>query len=258
MAVPVIFSTGSLYPFGLERIFAWASETGYDGIEVMMDDRWDTHQEAYLSKLSGRYGVPVHTLHPPIGRGAWGLPAGETLVRAARLAAKVGAEVVVAHPPAAGRPLSEWKKGPLSRAREERVAVAVENMPRGQARRFSVRRSRSCYKPEHLSGLGDVTLDTSHVGASDLDLLQTLSALEGQLRHVHLSDSRLQGTDDHRLPGKGKLPLKPFLGRVGELDYPGAISLELKPWPLGTPDPGVILKRLREALEFTRAGLAGE
>ena len=257
MSTPVIFSTGSLHPFGLERIFDWASETGYDGMEVMMDDRWDTHQEAYLTSLAGRCGIPVHTLHPPIKRGAWGLPAGETLVRAARLAAKVGAEVVVAHPPPAGRPLSEWKKGPLSRAREEGVAVAVENMPSGQAKRFSVRRSRSCYKPEHLSGLGDVTLDTSHVGASDLDLLKTLSALEGQLRHVHLSDSRLQGTDDHRLPGKGKLPLKPFLKRVGELDYPGVVSLELKPWPLGTPNPEVILKRMQEALDFTREGLEG-
>ena len=26
----------------------------------------------------------------------------------------------------------------------------------------------------------------------------------------------------------------------------------IKPWPLGTPDPGVILKRMRDALRFTR------
>jgi hypothetical protein len=35
------------------------------------------------------------------------------------------------------------------------------------------------------------------------------------------------------------------------------VSLELKPWPLGTPDPDVILARMRAALEFTRDGLRG-
>jgi hypothetical protein len=35
------------------------------------------------------------------------------------------------------------------------------------------------------------------------------------------------------------------------------VSLELKPWPLGTPDPDVILDRMRAALEYTRDGLRG-
>ena len=48
MTIPVIFSTGSLYPFGLERVYAWATEAGFDGVEIMMDERWDTHQEEYL------------------------------------------------------------------------------------------------------------------------------------------------------------------------------------------------------------------
>ena len=39
--------------------------------------------------------------------------------------------------------------------------------------------------------------------------------------------------------------------------YPGAVSLELKPWPLGTPDPDVILERMGAALRFAREGLSG-
>jgi sugar phosphate isomerase/epimerase len=39
--------------------------------------------------------------------------------------------------------------------------------------------------------------------------------------------------------------------------YPGAVSLELKPWPLGTPDPEIILERMRAALAFTREGIEG-
>ena len=256
MSVPVVFSTGSLHPFGLERIFGWAAEAGFDGVEVMMDDRWDTHQPAYLAELVEQHGLPILALHPPIYQGAWRLGREETLVRSARLARRVSCPLVVAHPPPPGPPLRRWAAGPLAAARED-VTVAVENMPANSPGFFRVRRG-SCHLPEHLAGVGDVTLDTSHVGASGVDLLAAREALAGQLRHVHLSDSNLVvGKDDHRLPGKGRLPLKPFLAALAADGYPGAVSLELKPWPLGTPDPEVILARMRAALGYTRDGLRG-
>jgi len=256
LSVPVVFSTGSLHPFGLERVFAWAAEAGFDGVEIMMDDRWDTHQPAYLAELVEKYALPILALHPPIYAGAWRLGREETLVRSARLARRVSCPLVVAHPPSPGLPLRRWKAGPLAAARED-VTVAVENMPANSPGFVGVRRG-SCHLPEHLAGVGDVTLDTSHAGASGVDLLAAREALAGQIRHVHLSDSNLVlGKDDHRLPGKGRLPLKPLLAALAADGYPGAVSLELKPWPLGTPDPDVILDRMRAALEFTRDGLRG-
>ncbi len=258
MTVPVAFSTGSLYPFGLERVYGWATEAGFDGVEIMMDERWDTHQEFYLRDLVERHGLPILALHPPLRRSAWGLGPEETLVRVARLAGRMEVPVVVAHPPPPGRPLERWKDGALREAREQGVAVAVENMPRSEAGGFFRVRRRSCYLPEHLADIGDVTLDTSHAGASRVDLLRAHSVLAGQLRHVHLSDSNLEaGRDEHRLPGKGRLPLKPFLAALGVSGYRGAVSLELKPWPLGTPDPGVILERMRAARRFVTEGLEG-
>ena len=256
MAIPVIFSTGSLYPFGLERIHGWISEAGYDGVEIMMDERWDTHQEDYLRDLAERHGLPILALHPPLRRGAWGLDPEETLVRVARLARGIDVPVVVAHPPPPGRPLERWKARSLREAREQGVVVAVENMPKSRAAGMFSARRKSCYLPEHLADVGDVTLDTSHAGASKVDILRAHSVLASQLRHVHLSDSNLEaGRDEHRLPGKGRLPLKPLLAALGTSGYAGAVSLELKPWPLGTPDPEAILKRMRAALEFTREGL---
>src|SRR3712207_6841858 len=170
MPVPVVFSTGSLYPFGLDRIYAWAAEAGYDGVEIMMDDRWDTHQASYLDHLAKKHGIRVLAFHPPLRRGAWGLGPEETLVRVARLARRMEVPVVVAHPPPPGRPPARWSAGPLRQAREQGVRVAVENMPRSEARGiFGIGRRRSCYLPEHLVGLGDVTLGTSHVGASKVD-----------------------------------------------------------------------------------------
>jgi sugar phosphate isomerase/epimerase len=256
MTIPVIFSTGSLYPFGLERVYSWAAETGFDGVEIMMDERWDTHQRAYLDHLSQVYDLPILALHPPLRRGAWNLSPEETLVRSARLARSAGIPVVVAHPPPPGRPLERWSAGPLRAAREQGVSVAVENMPKSEVRSiFGIERYRSCHLPEHLLGLGDVTLDTSHVGASKVDLMRAYSLLARQLRHVHLSDSDLTGGDQHRLPGKGRLPLRPFLSAIARSDYTGAVTLELKPWPLGAPEPETIMERMRGALEFARTAL---
>jgi sugar phosphate isomerase/epimerase len=256
MSIPVIFSTGSLYPFGLARAYSWAAEAGYDGIEIMMDDRWDTHQAEYLTHLSGEHGIPILALHPPLRRGAWNLGPEETLVRVARLARSMEVPVVVAHPPPPGRRLERWKSGPLREAREQGVSVAVENMPRSETRGiFGMGRTRSSYLPEHLLGIGDVTLDTSHVGASKLDLMLAHALLAGQLRHVHLSDSDLTGGDQHRLPGRGRLPLRPFLAALARGNYPGVVSLELKPWPLGAPEAETIVQRMREALQFARRAL---
>jgi len=255
MTIPVVFSTGSLHPFGLDRVYSWATEAGYDGVEVMMDDRWDTHQSAYLDHLVEKHGVPIRAFHPPLCHGAWNLGPQETLVRVAKLARVMEVPVVVAHPPSR-RSVERWSAGPLREAREQGVSVAVENMPRSEVRGiFGFRRFQSCHLPEHLLGLGDLTLDTSHVGASKVGLIQAYSVLARQIRHIHLSDSDLTGGDQHRLPGKGRLPLRPFLAALAESDYPGVVSLELNPWALGAPEPGTILKRMREALEFARRAL---
>ena len=146
--------------------------------------------------------------------------------------------------------MRRWISGALAKAREQGVTVAVENMPANRPGILRVRPG-SAHLPEHLADAGDVTLDTSHAGASRLDLLSARAALAPQLRHVHLSDSNLVvGKDEHRLPGKGRLPLRPFLAALAADGYPGAVSLELKPWPLGAPDPAE-LDAMRRFIAFT-------
>lgn len=263
--IPVAFSTGSLYTFGLERVFAWTSEAGFDGVEVMMDDRWDTHQPEYVGDLARRYSLPVLAVHPPIYSGVWRLSKDETLVRSAKLAVALGAPVLVAHPPRPAR-LAAWESGPLAEARRMGVAVAVENMPRsGRAR--SGRRGRrsasllrlggerSSYLPEHLARFEAVTLDTSHVAASGLDVMDFYRKVGPSLRHVHLSDSDGSGGDQHRVPGRGNLPLRGLLAALAADGYAGAVSLELKPFQTGAPHPESVLERMRESLLYVRRGL---
>jgi hypothetical protein len=225
MTIPVIFSTGSLHPFGLERVYSWASEAGYDGVEVMMDDRWDTHQSAYLGHLVEKYGLPIRAFHPPLYGGAWNLGPQETLVRVAKLARTMEVTVVVAHPPPPGRSLERWSAGPLREARERGVCVAVENMPRGEVRGiFGLGRFRNCHLPEHLLGLGDVTLDTSHVGASKVGLMQAYSVLARQIR----PDWRRSAPPPwKRPPPLEAVPRRPRMERLPRRRKPGAQALDL-------------------------------
>jgi sugar phosphate isomerase/epimerase len=221
-----------------------------------MDERWDTVQEAYLSHLVEKHGIPILALHTPLHGGVWRLDPDETLVPSAKLAYRIGAPLVVVHPLSPGRPLARWAAGPLERARGEVVHIAVENMPRDRPRHaFSIRRNLSCHLAEHLYGIGGVTLDKGHVGASSSDLMQVYGELARQLCHVHLSDSELTGGNQHRLPGRGKLPLAELLDALERDDYHGAVSLEVKPGPLGAPDPDEYPGTYARALEFTREGL---
>jgi hypothetical protein len=39
VAIPVVFGTGSLYPFGLDRIYGWAVKARYGAVEIMREVR---------------------------------------------------------------------------------------------------------------------------------------------------------------------------------------------------------------------------
>jgi sugar phosphate isomerase/epimerase len=61
----ILLSIGSLRFYGLDRVFMIAKDLGFDGVEVIVDDRWDTTDPAYLRALSKRYALPISSLHSP-------------------------------------------------------------------------------------------------------------------------------------------------------------------------------------------------
>ena len=97
----LVLSTGSLYTYGLDRVFALAAEAGFDGMEVLIDARWDGRQPDYLARLMQESGLPITTVHTPFIPWVPGWPPGglDRLERSAEVARAVGAGVVVAHLP---------------------------------------------------------------------------------------------------------------------------------------------------------------
>jgi sugar phosphate isomerase/epimerase len=271
----IALSTGSLYSYGLARVFELAAESGFDAIEIMVDDRWDTRQPAYIRRLSQATGLPVVAIHNPWLPNVPGWPSGslDRLRLSATLAREVGAPLVVTHLPLRIRgarveligfkakrlmvpiPLpgeSDYRRfllnGPARFEAEEAVIMAVENMPvkRLLGRELDI---YTLNQVEFLATLPHLTLDTTHLGTRGLDPLAVYEQLKERVAHVHLSDFKEQ---EHLLPGDGHLPLGQLLQRLAHDGYGGAVTIELGPEALHAEDEARVKERLHQAVAFCR------
>jgi len=276
----IALSTGSLYSYGTARVFELAAEAGYDGIEVLVDHRWDGRQPAYLRRLTADYGLPIVAVHSPFVAEVHDWPADQLgrLRRTVALAREVGTSTVVTHLPFrvyaitghwhGYRPRRFFLPVPLPRREpychfmhnglaeleaEAGVTIGVENMP---SKRFLGLRLNGYWfnSPAELSRFPHLTLDTTHLGTWGLDPLVVYERLRERVVHVHLSnyDGR-----EHRSPPDGRLPLAELLHRLARDGYQGAITVETDPSALDAGDEAKCLVALRRALAFCREHFDG-
>jgi len=276
----IALSTGSLHSYGLARVFDLAARAGYDGVEVLVDHRWDTRQPAYLRRLADDHGLPVVALHSPFLPDVCDWPGDQLgrLKQTVALAQALDVSLVVTHLPLrwcavtghwhAPRPRFFKSMVPVPRREPYRrflheglaafeaqagVTVAVENMPASRCLGVRIDRHWDNH-PAALSCFPHLTLDTTHVGTWGLDLLAFYEQLHGRVAHVHLSnyDGR-----EHRLPPDGRLSLAPLLRRLAHDGYRGVITVETCPQVMHAEDEEICLGMLRRALAFCREHVGG-
>lgn len=276
----ILLSTGTLNTLGLSRIFALAAEAGFDGVEIMIDHRWDTRDARYLRRLSSDYGLPIAVIHSPFLADVEGWPADQLgrLEHTLALAAEVGAPLVVTHLPYRLRLLWVTVSGarprrftaPLPWLRREPyytllrdgglaaleqqtgITIAVENMP---ARRF-LGHYWGLYwfnTVEQMRRFPHITLDTTHLGTWGLDPVAVYAQWQRRVVHVHLSN--FAAGKEHRRPGDGDLALGDFLRALARSGYAGAVSVESEPNAFHADDEAQCLAELRAALDFCRENL---
>jgi sugar phosphate isomerase/epimerase len=270
----IALSTGSLYNYSVERVFALARQVGFDGIEVLVDHRWETRQADYLRALAKAYGLPVLSLHTPFvfDIQGWEVDRVLRIQRTVALARLLGARTVVAHLPfryhwlsvtstllnsrlrlpifwPQGQAYAQWLLQCLNDSPgEDEVQVVVENMP---ARRVLGLR----LNPWRFNNLQDLlrfkalVLDTTHLGTWNMDILAAYQHLKSRIVHLHLSD---YDGREHRLPRQGHLPLAELLRRMAMDGYCGLIVVETCPQALGAGEDARVQRGLSEALSFCR------
>lgn len=278
--IPVVLSTGSVYTYGTSRAFELAGRAGYDGVELIVDDRWDTRQATYLRRLIDQHDVPIRSVHSPFASlrlPGWPREEVERVKIAAALADTVGAQTLNLHLPFRTRDVSlgfglrQWRTlvpGPTPDQRayqrwltggglaelqaRTRALITVENLP--LRRQFG--RAVNPYAMntwDEIAFFPNVCLDTTHCGTTGSDLLAVYEQLAHRVRHIHLSD--YDGRYQHRSIDRGHLPLASFLRSVISHGYEGVLVVELDPGGLPVQDEVKVEAELRRNLEFCRQHL---
>ena len=233
---PVALSTSSVYPERTPDAFEVAARLGYDGIEIMVYTDPVSQDADVLRRLSDYHQLPVVSVHAPsllLTQRVWGREPWEKLRRAKDLAERLGARVVVLHPPFRWQReyVRGFAKGLAEMAEETDVIFAVENMYPLRAGGNEVVAYAPHWDPTALD-VPHVTLDLSHTAASGSDALAMADELGGRLAHVHLADGTGNPAgpipDEHLVPGHGSQPCAELLHRLAATGYPGAVVVEVK------------------------------
>lgn len=279
----IALSAGSLYSYGLQRTFQLAAEAGFEGIEIIIDERWDTRQPEYLTRLAAEFGLDIVSFHAPFSPQLYGWEKGriEGILESVKLAEALSARTLVLHLPLFfEREYANWLKTGLPELRRRTsVVVAVENLPRTyQVPRFIPRSwSHWRFQPARLKDeskewllpfiklLGRETflyneiselerfaplaLDTTHLATGGFDIREIFQRLKDKVVHVHLSNYDKR---EHTLPHKGVLPVAGFLEDLKSAGFSGILTLELNPQSLEAGSEKKVKKNLRDSLDFCR------
>ncbi|HRA74897.1 MAG TPA: sugar phosphate isomerase/epimerase [Propionicimonas sp.] len=254
----VCLSTSSVYPEPTLRAFDLARELGYDGVEVMVGMDAASADLASLERARDYYEMPVTSVHAPcllLTQRTWGTDPWDKLDRSAEAALRLGADVVVVHPP------FRWQRSyaagfteGIRRLKETTGLVfAVENMYpwRGPAG-TEVRAYAPTWDPGELD-VDHLTLDLSHAATARQSSLGLIHAWGERLAHLHLTDGTSQAADEHLLPGEGEQQADLVLQALAARRFTGQVVVEVKTNSAGTSaERG---RQLADVLAFARTNL---
>ena len=202
---------------------------------------FDYEDDAYVGSLVeavGECGLRVWSMHGPFCPIAMDDPDARErgialLIRAGRIAERLGAGRMVAHP---GRDVPTvdrareigWARDAVSRVLDaipESVTIAVE----------STSHPYLGVRPDDLLGILDgldparagICLDTGHWNMAG-HLMTSAPRVVRRIATVHLHDSEGE-RDDHRMPGDGTIDWPRLIGILREGGYGGPLMLEAGP-----------------------------
>jgi sugar phosphate isomerase/epimerase len=253
----VALSTASVYPENCATAFDLAGRLGYDGVEVMVWTDAVSQEAGALQALSDLHAMPVVSVHAPtllLTQRVWGPDAWSKVDKSVELAAALGADTVVLHPPFRWQKeyASEFVDGLALREHDFGIRLAVENMFPWRARTRSVEAYLPHWDPVEQP-YDHVTLDLSHTATAGSDALAMAAALGPRLAHLHLADGLGSAKDEHLVPGRGTQPCAELLEILARQEFSGSVVVEVSTRRVSGEQREA---DLAEALAFARLHLA--
>ena len=253
-------STGSLFTLPLTRACELAAESGFDGVELIINQDFQRINCAKLVR-SLQNITTIHSIHSPFMElDGWG-GAIDSLKLSVTLAADCNIPLVNFHPPSwMGFEIGFWRwlysvhDYQKEIGLDGNVEITLENMP--WVGKWKINPHILSNTQRMVDFIRDhnlyMTFDCTHMGSGKTNFINDffLCYDSGRIRNIHFSD---YGHDrEHLLPGHGILPLTRFLNHLRNTEYKSTVTLELDPreFPKGEHN---ILESLKEMLAFLRA-----
>jgi len=235
-------SSDSLKGYGLNRIFQFAKEAGYDGLDIKMRaDNYDSQNGEYIKKLVNEYKLPVLAVQ-------LNDPTPKSLKKAIEVAKDVGCKVIIIQPPKIfSFRQQSWLKGEVPKIRAKQgISIALENAPADMILGFIPKHAMN--NIVEMKKFKHACIDTTRIASKSQDLMRVYKTLEKYLVHIHLSN--VKGSKKYYLPDDGILPLESFMTKLNQDKFPGTISMKVNPKYLNAGDDEKVMKHLKEMKEY--------
>lgn len=235
-------SSDSLGGYGLNRIFKFVKDAGYDGLDLVVDENnYDSKNADYIKKLISDTNLPVLSMQLPD-------PSPKELKEAIEIAKTIGCKVIIVQPP---KILSfkkiSWLKREVPKIRaKEGISIALENAPAEMILGFIPKHAMN--NIVDMKKFKHACIDTTRIALKRQDLIRYYKSLRKYLVHIHLSN--VKGVRKYYLPDDGILPIESFLTKLKQDDFPGTISMRVNPKYLDAGDDEKVMRHLEDMKEF--------
>jgi sugar phosphate isomerase/epimerase len=235
-------SSDSLGGYGLNRIFKFVKDAGYDGLDLVVDENnYDSKNADYIKKLISDTDLPVLSMQLPD-------PSPKELKEAIEIAKTIECKVIIVQPP---KILSfkkiSWLKREVPKIRaKEGISIALENAPAEMILGFIPKHAMN--NIVDMKKFKHACIDTTRIALKRQDLIRYYKSLRKYLVHIHLSN--VKGVKKYYLPNDGILPIESFLTKLKQDDFPGTISMRVNPKYLDAGDDEKVMRHLEDMKEF--------
>ncbi|MGD8214780.1 sugar phosphate isomerase/epimerase family protein [Aestuariimicrobium sp. Y1814] len=228
----IVLSTSSVYPEATASGFELAARLGYDGVEVMIGIDPVASDIDRVEALRDFHEVPVTSIHAPtllVTQSTWGTDPWDKLRRSGEAAKRLGADVVVVHPP------FRWQLGygrgfiaGIDKLNQQFAPIkfCVENMYPWRTKLGKFMAYLPHWDPTDLPH-EYLTLDLSHASTAHKSSREYVRDWGRRLQHVHFTDGSGSFKDEHLLPGEGNQEAYALLDDLVATGYTGQVVLEV-------------------------------
>lgn len=239
----LLLSTDSLKGYGLNRIFQFAKDAQYDGLELVLSTSdFDTQNSDYINGLIKDTKIPVEVVR--------------TFTRstikksefACSFAKKIGASLVILEPPKLfDFKYAEWLKKTVPKLRRKHnIRIALKNSAAETFLGFLP--GRSMNNIGDLKKFGEVCLDTALLYSKKIDLMRAYSSLKKVLVCIHFSN--VHKGKLHSLPTEGVMPLESLLLKLKKDKFKEPISVMVNAKELKVGHDKKVIDNLKAVKSF--------